>query len=429
MSSLGYERVKRSYVTLGSVILFLLMLIGFIAAVQRYAQGLGAATNLSDQYPWGIWIAFDVLCGVALAAGGFITAGVVYIFGGKKYHGLVRPAILTALLGYTFVAVALLVDLGIPWHIWHPIIYWPPHSAMFEVAWCVMLYLTVLALEFAPSVFERFGWDGLHNVWKALVPWYCVAALAFFTLIMSHSWVYAIIALVVLAILAMLLPSAFASRPGAPVVLIIAGILFSTAHQSSLGSLFLLVPDKLSRLWYSPMLPVNFFITAVAVGFAMVIFEATIAARAFNRPVEKEPLAGMGKYASWILWIYLVVRLVDVGIQGGFAEIGTTRGFIFILEMLIAVIIPALMLSSASLRRNTGALFFAALLVVLGVVFNRFNVTLSGMDMTTIGSGYSYFPSIQEILITVGVIAAIMFFYNIAVKMFPVFERHSASEM
>jgi len=353
MSSAPYERVNRNFITAGTVILFILMAIGFVAAVQRYAVGLGAATNLTNEYPWGIWIAFDILCGVALAAGGFTVAAAVYVFGGKKYHALVRPAVLTAMLGYLFVAVGLLVDLGLPWHIWHPIIFWPRHSAMFEVAWCVMLYLTVLVLEFAPAVFTRFGWKELHRVWNTVVPWYSVVALAFFTYIMSYSWLAALAALVVLGILALVLPAAVRSRPGVPILLILAGILFSTAHQSSLGSLFLLMPDKLSRLWYSPMLPVNFFLTAVAVGFAMVIFEATLAARAFGRPVEKDALAGLGRICAWVLWIYLIVRLIDVAIQGGYANFAANNGMLFVIELLIGVVIPALLLSSTALRNNT----------------------------------------------------------------------------
>jgi len=428
MNSAPYERVNRSYITAGTVILFIIMAIGFIAAMQRYVLGLGAATNLTNEYPWGIWIAFDILCGVALAAGGFTVAAAVYVFGGKKYHSLVRPAVLTALLGYLFVAVGLLVDLGLPWHIWHPIIFWPRHSAMFEVAWCVMLYLTVLALEFAPAVFARFGWQELHKVWNILVPWYSVVALTFFTFIMSHSWIATLVALVVLSILALVLPAAIRSRPGVPILLIMAGILFSTAHQSSLGSLFLLMPDKLSKLWYSPMLPVNFFLTAVAVGFGMVIFEATFAAKAFDRPLEKEALAGLGRICAWVLWIYLIVRLIDVAIQGGYTSFAANGGLLFTIELLLGVIIPALLLSSAAVRHSTGWLFISGLLVVIGVVINRFNVALGGMNMEVVGeSGPAYFPSVQELLITAGIVAAIMFFYNIAVKMFPVFEREEKS--
>ncbi|MEP0813070.1 MAG: Ni/Fe-hydrogenase cytochrome b subunit [bacterium] len=424
MNAEKYESVNRGYITKGTMLLMVLMGLGLLSAVYRFAAGLGAATNLTDDHPWGIWIAFDVLCGVALAAGGFTTAAVAYLFGGEKYHALVRPAVLTALLGYVFVAIALLADLGLPWNIWHPIIYWPEHSAMFEVAWCVMLYLSVLVLEFAPPVFEKFGWKAAHSLWAKLVPVYTVLALSFFTYIMSHSVIWTAIALVVLTAIAIALPAAATSRPGTPVILIIAGVLFSTAHQSSLGTLFLLMQDRLSKLWWSPMLPVNFFLTAVAVGFAMVIFEGTLAAKAFGRPVEKEPLAGLGRMCAWVLWIYLVVRIIDATMQGGVAaDLLSAKGLLFFLELLAGVLIPAIMLSSEVTRKSTWLLFTAASLVIFGVIFNRFNVVLGGMGLPAGAVRGGYFPSLMEILITAGIIAAVIFFYNIAVKTFPVFER------
>ncbi len=430
MSSSNYQRVQKSYFTRSTGILLLLMIIGLIAAAYRFANGLGAATNLSNQYPWGIWIAFDILCGVALAAGGFVTAAVVYIFGGKKYHALVRPAILTAFLGYLFVAIALLADLGLPWNIWHPIIYWPEHSAMFEVAWCVMLYLSVLALEFMPAVFERFGWKVAHANWQKIVPVYVVLALSFFTYIMSHNLVYAIISLVVLGILAVVLPGSVKSRPGVPVLLIMAGIIFSTAHQSSLGSLFLLMPDKLSKLWYSPMLPVNFFLSATAVGFSMVILEAISAAKGFGRPIEKEPLAGMAKICAGLLWLYLIVRIIDVGIQGGFSVMSGSHGTLFAIEIIIGVVLPALLLSTPGLQHKTNLMLWGAILAIFGLVFNRFNVALGGMSMTVVGeSSGAYFPSAQEFLVTIGIVAAVVFFYNIAVKAFPIFENPEGGSM
>ncbi|MHC4404750.1 MAG: NrfD/PsrC family molybdoenzyme membrane anchor subunit, partial [Planctomycetota bacterium] len=140
-----HEQAEGKWITPTSAILILLMVAGAVAAVYRYFWGLGHSTNLSDQYPWGLWVGVDVMSGVALAAGGFTTAALVYLFGGEKYDALVRPAVLTGFLGYVFAGIGLLLDLALPWHIWHPIIIWPGHSVMFEVAWCVMLYLTVLA--------------------------------------------------------------------------------------------------------------------------------------------------------------------------------------------------------------------------------------------------------------------------------------------
>ncbi len=221
--------------TFWRTVLVLVLAAGFYSTVLRFVKGLGAATNLSDQFPWGLWVGFDVVCGVGLAAGGFTLAAIVYIFHAKRFYPVLRPSILTAFLGYSLVAVALLFDLGKPYNIWHPLVMWNPHSVMFEVAWCVTLYLTVLALEFSPVVFERFQLHRPLRVVKAVT-----------------------------------------------IPLVIAGVLLSTLHQSSLGSLYLIVPEKLYPYWYSPLLPVFFFISAVSVGLAMVIFESNLSARAFR---------------------------------------------------------------------------------------------------------------------------------------------------
>jgi len=422
MATITHERVKSPIAGPGTVLLFIIAVIGAVVMVLRWSKGLGETTNLSDQYPWGLWIGVDVMSGVALAAGGFTTAALVYLFGGEKYHGLVRPAVLTGMLGYGFVGFALLVDLALPWNIWHAIIYWPEHSAMFEVAWCVMLYLTVLVLEFLPVVFEGFKLKGLHMLWRVVTPIFSVIALTFFVFIMSHSFVWAIATFIVYAILAFILPSTSKARVGVPILLIIAGVVFSTMHQSSLGTLFLLMPDKLDSLWWTPMLPVNFFLSAVAVGFAMVMFEATLAAKLFRRPVEKEAISGMGQILMVALWIYLIVRVLDMIFRGNLGgAFGGDKSGLFLLEIIGGVILPAVILMSGQLRKSTGALFFAALLVVIGVIFNRCNVAWLGMDIP--GQG-TYVPSLQEIVITIGIIAMIMFWYSIIVKVLPVFAKH-----
>jgi len=203
-----------------------------VVTVARFARGLGATTALSDATPWGFWIAFDVMSGVALASGGFVLAATFYIFGMEKYRPFVRPAIVTAFLGYIAVAVGLLYDLGLPWHIWHPIIYPQEHSVLFEVAMCVILYLMVLALEFAPAVleypwFDRPVFQRIHKALKSIT-----------------------------------------------IPLVIIGIVLSTLHQSSLGSLFLITPYRLHPLWYSPIIWILFFFSAVGLGLMMVTAES-----------------------------------------------------------------------------------------------------------------------------------------------------------
>jgi len=212
---------KRSFPRTSTITLGTLVIIGVATALIRFELGLGAITNLEDGRAWGLWISLDLYCGVALAAGGFVMAGAVYILGLKKYYPVVRSAILTAFLGYLMVIIALLVDLGQPWRIWHMILYWNPHSPLFEVGWCVLLYTVVLSLEFSPAVFERF---------KMKAPLRCIRAIQ--------------------------------------IPLIIAGIILSTLHQSSLGSVLLMMPDKIHPLWFTPILPVLFFLSAVTAGFS-----------------------------------------------------------------------------------------------------------------------------------------------------------------
>ena len=252
---------------------FILWLVAGLAAAvaaARFTQGLGATTNLSDATPWGLWVGFDVMGGVALAAGGFIMTAAVYIFRLERLHGVVRPAVLTAFLGYVAVAVGLLFDLGLPWNIWHMIVFWNPHSPLFEVGWCVMLYLTVLTLEFFPVPAEEFS--ALAKVRRILIK--------------------------------VRLP------------LVIAGIGLSTLHQSSLGSLFLIMPYRLHPLWYSPILPLLFLVSAIALGMMMVTFESHFTAWLYRRKPETEALAPLGGAARWVLLLYLAIRFGDLAIRG-----------------------------------------------------------------------------------------------------------------
>ena len=197
-----HERARGRLLTPVTGALVVLVVAGTVAVVFRFLVGLGASTNLSDQHPWGIWVGVDVLAGAALAAGGFITAALVHVFGASKYHALVRPAFLTGLVGYLFVAIGVLVDLALPWRLWHPIVLWPEQSVMFEVAWCMSLYLAVVALEFAPAVFERFAWTRLHAVWQSLTPAFSVVAIASLVGLVAHSLAWALAALATILALA-----------------------------------------------------------------------------------------------------------------------------------------------------------------------------------------------------------------------------------
>ena len=375
MASKGIVQKYVGKLTFWKGVFIVVLLVGAYSAFVRFSQGLGSATNLNDQFPWGLWIGFDVLCGVGLAAGGFTLAAVVYIFNIKTFKPITRPAILTAFLGYLLVIVGLLFDLGKPWNIWHPLIMWNPHSVMFEVGWCVMLYTSVLALEFSPVVFEKFRLEKPLKIIKRIT-----------------------------------------------IFLVILGVILSTLHQSSLGSLFLIAPEKLYPLWYSPLLPVFFFVSAIMVGFAMVIFEANLSARAFDRPVEKPLLMELARGAVFVMVLYLMLRVVDFTRRGAWGYLFQPRyeTLMFWLEIGVGVIIPMVLLSIPKIRRNQTALFWSVSMIVVGFVMNRMNVAITGFQRS---AGTTYYPSFMEVSITLMIVAIGFAAYRLIAKHFPIFEE------
>jgi Ni/Fe-hydrogenase subunit HybB-like protein len=346
----------------------------------RFSKGLGAVTHLSDKFPWGLWIGFDLLCGVGLAAGAFTITAVVHLFNIKKFEPVVRPTILTGFLGYGFVILALMFDLGQPWRIWHAIIYWNPHSVMFEVAWCVMLYTTVLAVEFSPVVFERFGFHAPARIIHGLIT-----------------------------------------------PLVIAGVILSTLHQSSLGSLYLIVPSKLHPLWYSQLLPLFFYVSAIGAGIGMVILESYLSERAFGRRLEMELLEPLARAMVVALGIYGLMRLQVIARNGSFSAITglTYEGKMFLFEFVLGVLLPVVLLAFRRLRTNPRWLVTGAFLAVLGFVMNRLNISVTGMERA---AGARYLPSIPEIIVSVGLIAIGMAIFALAVRFFPIFPEHKAEE-
>lgn len=358
------------------VIFGLIIAAGAVATWVRFSRGLGASTNLSDAFPWGIWIGFDVLCGVGLAAGGFTMAATVHLFNIRRMHPVVRPSILTAFMGYVLVIVALMFDLGQPWRVWHPLIMWNPHSVMFEVGWCVTLYTTVLALEFSPIVFERLRWNWALKLVNAVM-----------------------------------LP------------LVVLGVILSFLHQSSLGSLFLIVPNKLHPLWYTPLLPVLFLLSAIAVGCSMVILESFLSRRGLGHRLNMTILTDLGRVALVVILVYGLLRFLDMKDRGAWAalDLAQIEGKMFLFEILLGIIAPFAVLVVPKWRNSETGLFLGAVLIILGFVLNRLNVSITGM---TRALGVDYFPSWMEIAVTMSVVAAGFFLFRLAARNLPIFEHH-----
>ena len=369
------QGVKKSFESKGMRLLLLLVSLGVVATFLRMFKGLGAVTNLTDDYPWGLWVAVDVFSGVALAAGGFAITAAVYIFNMKKYRPIARPAILTAFIGYSIVVIGLAIDIGKPFSAWHPLVMWNHRSVMFEVVWCITLYTTVLLFEFAPAFLERVKWE------KALK--------------VIHIFHYP---------------------------LVIAGIVLSFLHQSSLGGFFLIAPAKLSHIWWTPNIPYLFYLSAIAAGLAMVNFEGIVSTRGLKREPETDINIGLGRGTRIALLVYLVAKFADMTYRGNWPLVfeWSKASYFWSAEILIGVILPILLLSVKAIKESENGLLTASSLTLFGVVFNRFNMTF--FTQSTGAEGF-YFPSIWEIFVTLGLISAIVMLYRLAVMHLPVFHE------
>ncbi len=386
------EPVEEKFLTPGVMVLLGFMGIGFAFVAARFLFGIGKVANLSNQVPWGIWIGIDVASGVALAAGGFTTGAIAYVFNRDQFHAVIRPALLTAMLGYTFVVLGLMVDIGRYWNITSPVFNHNGNSVLFEVAMCVMIYLHVLYIEFIPIVVERF--QGRVNLPGPL------AALN--------------------RPIEGLLDIAGRILDKIMFVFIIAGIVLSCLHQSSLGALMLVAADKIHALWYTPILPLLFLLSAFAAGYPMVTFESIIVAKSFGRQPEMEVLTPLAKYMPVLMGLYLAAKLADMLVRGTYVYLldGTYQTNAFIVEMLFGISLPFVLLLFRQVRESAGWLFFASTLFVLGILMNRINVFVVSYTPPYVLE--RYFPALGEIFITVGLIATLMFLYRVFVFIFPV---------
>ena len=375
---------SKSFFTPFNVVAGIIVIIGLILTGLRFTGGLAAVTNLSDYNPWGIWIGFDLLVGVALAAGGFVTSAAVYLFGMKRYHSAVRPAILTGLLGYALVVLALHYDVGRPWRLPYPfIIQQGTTSVLFEVAACVALYLMVLFLEFSPAALEWLGIDKLRNLITRLT-----------------------------------------------LVLTIFGVILSTLHQSSLGALFLIAPSKLHPLWYSSYLPIFFFVTSVIAGLSMVIFESTLSHRYFANKMdedhlkEKDQIAlGFGKAASWVLAGYFAIKVVGISAGNHWHLLSTSYGLWFLVELIGFVALPCFFYAVGVRDKNLAVIRWTAVWTVLGIIINRFNICIVAFNYH-LPADERYFPHWMEIGISIFLVTLGLIAFKFIVTRMPIFYKH-----
>lgn len=416
-----------SKLSFGGKIVWALAIFGLILVLYRFATGLGGATNLSDGYPWGLWIGFDILAGIALAAGGFVMAGTVHLFGGHKYHALARPAILTALLGYLLFIFGLFFDLGRPWNLWRAIYSWNHASPMFEVAWCVMLYTTVLILEFMPIVFERYKLNKLYELWKVAVPWVVIFMLGMFTLAMSYSLAWALAMVAILLVWEICMRAGWMPRDKQmPILLIMAGVIFSTMHQSSLGSIFLLAPTKLHILWYTPVLPLLFLTSAIMVAPAMVTFESLMSEKVLNHKARFDLLSDIARWMPYLLSFYLLFKVADLVGRNVALQTFTMspQAVSWWLEILIGVIVPLILFLTPEIIKTKNGLLWASTLVIIGLVWNRINVAIVGV---IVEKWETYYPFWTEIFISIGVVAIGLIVFKWAIENLPIYEHEKLS--
>jgi len=362
-------RLRKYPVGVGMILIWIAGAFGLGVAAYRWIVGLHI-TNMSDNRPWGIWISFDMMSGIGLAAGAFSVAAIVYIFNLKKLYPIVRPTILTGFISYILAALTLLADLGLPQNIWHLIIYWNIHSPLFEIGWCVMVYTTVLLLEFSPVVFEALGWKAPLKLIRSIT-----------------------------------------------IPLVILGIALSTLHQSTLGTMLAAMPYRIHPFWYSPLFPVYFFLTAIAAGLAMTVFEMYHSARTYQQKFELSIASKLTSWIPYVLGLYIVIKIVDVIVSGTYIYLiqDPWPTFMFLIEIMGGALIPAILFADKRVRNSTSGLVWASFLTMGGLILNRFNATLVFMN------GDFYFPSAAEIAVSIGLTCLGIIMFDAAIRFLPMY--------
>ncbi len=367
---IGQLHLRQYRIGPGMIMIWIVGALGLGVAFYRWIVGLGPTTNLTDGRGWGIWISFDMMSGIGLAAGAFTVAAIVYIFNLKQFYPIVRPTILTGFISYILAAFTLLVDLSQPQRIWHLLIYGNIHSPLFEIGWCVMLYTTVLALEFSPVVFEALGWKTPLRLIR-----------------------------------------------GITIPLIIIGVTLSTLHQSTLGTMLTILPHRVHPLWYSPLLPLYFYLTAIAAGLAMTVFESYHSSRTYGYPFEIKMLASLTKAIPYVFGLYLLVRIGELFITGKYFHLlqGGLPAIMYVIELVGGVLIPMLYFADSKTRNDVNGITWGAFFAMGGLILNRLNTALVFFE------GDLYFPSWQELAVSIGLTCLGLIMFDAAVRFLPMF--------
>jgi len=422
-----FAPVQKKLWTPFNKLLVVFMALGALAFLGRFALGLGGATNLSNTHPWGLWIMFNLI-EIAGAAGAFTVASMIYLFRREDLYPLGRSAMLLGLLSYMMATMTLIADVGLPWHVWQLLFQAPQHSVMFEVSWCIGLYVTILAFEFLPVPLETWKRHRALELWRKYSNYYVVLVVTGFTYLMSRQWTWTILALALFGALAWRFRPRAGEKP-LPVMLALAGAVLSVLHQSSLGSLFLVMRDKLDRFWWSPILPINFLLSALAGGTALVVLTEIIIAKIYKRALPIPQLATLAKFSFWSLLVAEVVRLGDLMVRGELtANFARGDGPLFVIEILLGGILPLLLWSRDGLRRQPSLLTIGSFLIFAGVAFDRMNVVIFAMNskgpMPQIAPRH-YWPSIIEWLVFLGVCATTAFVFGYAARRMPLLAKEA----
>jgi len=373
---------KGKFLTPFNVISLPVILLGLVLTIIRFTQGLGSVTNLDQRFPWGFWIGFDVVCGVAFAAGAYVITFVVYVMNAEKYHPIVRITVLNGFLAYVFYAGALMLDLGRPWNIINPIIgnSFGYNSVLFLVAWHFMLYMITALIEFAPAIAEWLGMRRLRRVLNAMT----VGAVIF-------------------------------------------GITLSILHQSGLGALFLMAKSKIHPLWYSEFIPILFFVSSIFAGLSMIIVEGTVSHRVFKRLMDAEHrdgsdeiVIGLARGAAIAMFVYYFFKTTLFIHDGQWEMMGDFWGHWFLLEVIGLVLVPCVMFAYGARNRDLNIIRTAAIMTLFGVVLNRLNISIIAFNWFVPDH---YYPSWQEIAITLMIVFAEIWALRWVVLRMPVLRK------